>query len=109
VFVWSTFDDLEQEREAVLAGALTSSRNSLAIIDRLAKSDPGNTGWQRDLAVSNAKIGDTFKKMGNGVEASDALGRGRVVMVRLAGLSPDNAGWKGDLAWFEARIAELSQ
>ena len=32
-----------------LAEALTSYRKGLAIIERLAKADPDNTGWQRDL------------------------------------------------------------
>ena len=35
-----------------LAGALKAYQDSLAIADRLAKSDPGNAGWQRDLSVS---------------------------------------------------------
>jgi hypothetical protein len=34
-----------------LAGALTSYRDSLAIAERLAQSDPGNAGWQRNLSV----------------------------------------------------------
>ena len=28
------------------------NRDSLAITDRLAKSDPGNAGWQRDLSIA---------------------------------------------------------
>ena len=32
-----------------LAEALTSYRKGLAIIERLAKADPDNIGWQRDL------------------------------------------------------------
>ena len=28
------------------------------IFDRLAKADPGNAGWQRDLAATHSKIGD---------------------------------------------------
>ena len=30
----------------------------LAIAERLAKADPDNAGWQRDLSVSHDKIGD---------------------------------------------------
>ena len=40
-----------QVAQGDLAGALTSYRDSLAIAERLAKSDPGNAGWQRDLSV----------------------------------------------------------
>ena len=39
------------------AGALASYRDSFAIADRLAKSDPGNATWQRDLAASYDRIG----------------------------------------------------
>ena len=34
-----------------LPEALKSYRDSLAIAERLAQSDPGNAGWQRDLSV----------------------------------------------------------
>src|SRR5262249_329581 len=32
-----------------LAGALKAHRDSLAVCERLAQSDPSNAGWQRDL------------------------------------------------------------
>ena len=48
-----------------LAGALESYRDSLDIADRLAKSDPGNTGWQRDLSVSLDKVGDVQVAQGD--------------------------------------------
>ena len=40
-----------QVAQGDLAGALKSYRDSLAIIERLAQSDPGNSRWQRDLSV----------------------------------------------------------
>jgi hypothetical protein len=30
------------------------------ISSRLAKADPGNAGWQRDLSVSYNKVGDVL-------------------------------------------------
>ena len=54
-----------QVAQGDLAGALKSYRDSLAIIDRLAKSDPGNAGWQRDLSVSYEKIGDVQVAQGD--------------------------------------------
>jgi tetratricopeptide (TPR) repeat protein len=39
-----------------LSAALASYRDGLAIADRLAQSDPGNAGWQRDLSVSYEKV-----------------------------------------------------
>jgi hypothetical protein len=43
-----------------LPEALKSFRDGHAIRDRLAKSDPGNAGWQRDLSVSYEKIGNVL-------------------------------------------------
>jgi tetratricopeptide (TPR) repeat protein len=43
-----------------LAAAFKDYQASLAIRDRLAKSDPGNAGWQRDLSVSLNKVGDVL-------------------------------------------------
>ncbi len=54
-----------QVAQGDLAGALTSYRDSLAIRDRLAKSDPGNAGWQRDLSVSYNKVGDVQVAQGD--------------------------------------------
>jgi hypothetical protein len=39
-----------------LPEALKSFRDGLAIKDRLAKADPGNAGWQRDLIISCVKL-----------------------------------------------------
>ena len=43
-----------------LPGALKSYRDDLAIAERLAKADPGNAGWQRDLSVSYEEVGDVL-------------------------------------------------
>jgi tetratricopeptide (TPR) repeat protein len=58
-----------------LPGALDSYRASLAIRERLAKADPGNAGWQRDLAISNERIGDIDADQGRTVEAIAAFER----------------------------------
>ena len=52
-----------------LAEALKSFRDGLAIRERLAKADPNNAGWQRDLSVSYNKIGDVLVAQGNLPEA----------------------------------------
>ena len=54
-----------QAAQGDLAGALKSYRDSLDIADRLAKSYPGNAGWQRDLSVSYNKIGDVQLAQGD--------------------------------------------
>jgi hypothetical protein len=92
-----------------LPEALKSFRDGLAIADRLAKADPGNAGWQRDLSVLYSNLAGAFRKMGDNAMALDALRQGRTIMLRLTSLSPDNAVWKGDLARFDEQIAELAR
>jgi len=84
-------------------------RRALAIFARLAQADPGNAGWQRDLAVSHAKLASPFRKGGENAKALDALRRGRAIMARMTALSPDNAVWKRDLAWFDGQIAGMAR
>jgi tetratricopeptide (TPR) repeat protein len=91
-----------------LPEALKSYQADLAIADRLAKADPGNAGWQRDLSVSYAKLAGAFRKAGDKTKALDALRQGRAIMVRMTSLSPDNPVWKRDLASFDGQIAELA-
>jgi hypothetical protein len=92
-----------------LPEALKSFRDGLAIADRLAKSDPGNAGWQRDLSVSHANLASVFDKMGEAASALDGLQLGRAIMAGLTKLSPDNAVWKRDLVRFDSQIARLKR
>jgi hypothetical protein len=80
--------------------------DSLAIRDRLAKSDPGNAGWQRDLSGGYAKLADAYSKSNETAKVRDALAAGRAIIGKLVEQHPDQAQWKQDLAWFDARIAE---
>jgi hypothetical protein len=48
-----------------LTGALQSYQDSLAIRERLAKSDPSNADWQGDLSASYEGIGDVQIALGN--------------------------------------------
>ena len=95
------------EAQGNLPEALKSYRDSLAIRDRLAKADPGNAGWQRDLAVSHGKFASCLPAAGREDAGEGWLGEGLEIMQRMTALSPDNATWKKDLAWFEEQIAAL--
>jgi hypothetical protein len=44
--------------------ALASYQAEFVILDRLAKSDPGNADWQRDLAMSHIIFAATYKNRG---------------------------------------------
>ena len=98
-----------QAAQGDLAGALESYRDSFAIRDRLAKSDPNNAGWQSDLAESCAKLADVYRRSNDRNNALAALQQGKAIMDRLAKLSPNNARWKHNLAWFDDQIAALTK
>jgi hypothetical protein len=86
-----------------------SCQDGLAIRERLAKSDPGNAGWQRDLAMSFGELAMIHGQSGDKAKALDFLRQGQAIMARLTKLSPDNARWAKDLAEFNQDIAELAK
>ena len=57
------------EAQGDLTSALKAYQHSLDIIARLAKADPGNAGWQRDLSVSYIKVGGVLEAQGDLPEA----------------------------------------
>ena len=93
--------------EGNLTEALQAYRDSFAIFERLAKADPSNAGWQRDLAVSYGKLASAYLRLNNAAEALAALRKGRDVMVALVTISPSNTQWKEDLTRFDDEIAKL--
>lgn len=88
-----------------LPEALKSYRDSLTIADGLAKSEPGNAGWQRDLSVSYGKVAMVDARQGAHADAVIAFKKGRDIVARLSQQSPDNATLQKDLAWFDKQIA----
>jgi hypothetical protein len=96
-----------QVAQGNLGAALTSYQASLTIAERLAKSDPGNAGWQRDLSVSYAKLANIYLKTEQSIKAREALSTGRDIIAPLVTQFPDQAQWKHLLAWFDQKIAAL--
>ena len=94
-----------QVAQGDLAGALKSYRDSLAIRGQLAQSDPGNTGWQRDLSVSYNKIGNVQVTQGDLAGALKSYRDDLAITDRLARSDPGNAGWQRDLAVSNGNIA----
>jgi len=97
--IWQTFGDL--------AAALTSYQASLAIAERLAKADPGNAGWQRDLSVSHNKIGDVQEAQGDLAAALTSYQASLAIRERLAKADPGNAGWQRDLIVSYVKLAGI--
>ena len=87
-----------------LAGALEAYQDGLAIFDRLAKSDPSNAGWQRDLAIGYSKVANIQMKQGRRDYALKALRQGRQIIEQLMRRSPDNPTLRRALTWFESQI-----
>jgi tetratricopeptide (TPR) repeat protein len=81
-----------------LTGALKIYRDGFATMDGLAKSDPGNAGWQRDLSASFERIGDVRVAQGDLAEALKSYRDGLVIRERLAASDSGNAEWQSDLA-----------
>ena len=90
-----------------LPEALKSYRDGLAIRDRLAKADPGNAGWQRDLSVSYDKVGDVLVAQGNLPEALKSYRDSLAIADRLANADPGNAGWQRDLSVSYDKVGDV--
>ena len=97
-----------------LPEALKSYRDGLAIAERLAKADPGNAGWQRDLSVSYDRIGDVLVAQGNlpealksyrdGLAIAERLAEGRPRQRRLAARSVGVATTRSATCWWRRAI-----
>jgi tetratricopeptide (TPR) repeat protein len=96
-----------QVAQGDLAGALTSYRDSLAIRDRLAQSDPGNAGWRHDLSASYDRVGDVQVAQGDLAGALKSYSDSLAIADRLAQSDPGNAGWRRDLSVSYERVGDV--
>jgi uncharacterized caspase-like protein/predicted negative regulator of RcsB-dependent stress response len=96
---------------ALAQGSLPSARRlyetAAAIAERLARSDPGNAGWQRDLSVSHNTIGDVLRAQGALTAALESYRASLAIVERLARSDPGNAGWQFDLGISNERIGDV--
>jgi tetratricopeptide (TPR) repeat protein len=81
-----------------LASALKSYHDSLGIFEKLAKQDPSNTGWQRDLSSCYAKIGAVLQAQGDLASALKSYRNSLGIFEKLAKQDPSNADWQHDLS-----------
>jgi hypothetical protein len=94
---------VQQDRDVLLAQynfveALEAYRSDFAITDRLAKSDPDNSSWQRDLSISHEKIGNSLVISGQLEDAVAAHRRSLGISEKIAGRDSSNAESQVDLA-----------
>ena len=90
-----------------LAGALKSYNDGLAIITRLAKTDPGNADWQRGFSVSFNKVGDVQVAQGDLAGALKSYNDGHAIFDRLAKSDPGNDDWQHDLSASFNRVGDV--
>ena len=66
---------------------------ALEVRERLSSQDPGNAGWQRDLAVSYYKLADFHQNAGDPAQAREHLVQCRDVLrgMRSRGMHLDPA------------------
>ena len=79
-----------QVAQGKLTEALKSYRDSLTIAERLAKADPNNAGWQRDLAMSNERLGTIYMERKETDEAKAAYERALAIYDKLTARFPDD-------------------
>jgi hypothetical protein len=88
-------------------GALAAYQAGLTIAEDLAKRDPANTEWQRDLSISNNKIGDVLVAQGDGAGALAAYQAGLTIAEDLAKHDPANTQWQVDVAVSCGKLGSL--
>ncbi len=96
-----------QVAQGDLAGALNSYRDSLAIADRLAQSDPGKAEWQHDLSVSYDRVGNVQVAQGDLAGALKSYRDSLAIRDRLAQSDPGNAGWQRNLSVSYEKVGDV--
>jgi hypothetical protein len=76
---------------------------------RLAVADPSNAGWQRDLSVSQEKVGNVLRDQGDVAGALAAYRESLQVRRRLAEADPSNAVWQRDLSLSLTLMAQFHE
>jgi tetratricopeptide (TPR) repeat protein len=87
------------------AAAIDSFQSALAIVEKLAEADPSNTGWQLDLAISLARLGEVSLDQGNTLRAVSEFQKAHAIFGRLGQSDPANVGWQSNLATSHAKLA----
>jgi predicted negative regulator of RcsB-dependent stress response len=88
-------------------GALAAYQAGLTIREDLAKRDPANTQWQRDLSVSHNKMGDVLVSQGDGPGALAAYQAGLTIAEDLAKRDPANTQWQRDLSVSHNKMGDV--
>jgi tetratricopeptide (TPR) repeat protein len=76
-------------------------------MEKLAKQDPSNAGWQDDLASSYENVGDVLSDEGDQAGALKNYRDELAIMEKLAKQDPSNADWQRDLASSYEKVGDV--
>ena len=82
---------------ARLTPRLRIAKHTRTALQRLVEADSDNAECQRDLAVSQFRVGDVLLRQGDLHGALDVYQNALTIRQRLAGAYPSHAGWQRDL------------
>ena len=83
--------------------------DSFVIADRLAKLDPANADWQRDLSITLSEIGMLKVKQRDIKGARQAFQDSLDIRQQLAQSDPNNATWQRDLVVAMVDYAQVAR
>ncbi|MGO9233381.1 MAG: tetratricopeptide repeat protein [Methylocella sp.] len=90
-----------------LNAALAAYDEARSEMARLAKSDPGNADWQRDLSASYNKLGNVQVAQGNLAGALKSYYDSLAIRDRLTKSDPSNAEWQRDLSVSYDKVGDV--
>ena len=97
------------KRRPISPARLPCYREGLAIRKALAQKDPGNTQWQRALAVGDDKIGSVLQAQSELAGALASYRDGLAISKTLAQKDPGNTLLQLDLAVSDNSIGDVLQ
>ena len=98
-----------QEVQGDLEAALKSYQDGLNIAQKLAREDPSNKEWQRDLWVSFNKIGDIQKTHDNLKGSLISYQDGLKIVKKLVREDSGNKQWQRDLSISYNNIGDIQK
>jgi tetratricopeptide (TPR) repeat protein len=90
-----------------LEPAVGELRQAVALGEGLARQDPSNAAWQRDLSVSLERLGDVQRAQGDLAGALESFRNSQRIFERLARQDPSNAAWQRDLSVSHNKLGDV--
>ena len=90
-----------------LTSALKSYGDSLTMMEKLAKRDPSNALWQRDLSVNAEKVGDVLNAQGDLAGALKSYRNSLAIREKLANQHLGNADQRRALSLSYEKVGDV--